>query len=129
MKIDTQRLWLYEIEQRWSDKNSEHYYECKLWDNENGYTYITYLSDQNYNMFNWQKVIDNFAPDRAVCLSGEFKTARGKHNIVNADCKPVYEGHIALTNFCDLVYQAWRSEIDPALNGTEKIIDLNDYFT
>lgn len=128
MKIDTPRLWLYEIEQRWSAKNSENYLECKLWDNTNGYTYITYLSDQNYNMFNWRNVLDHYNNKRAVCISGDFKTARGRPNIVNADCKPIYEGNVSISDFCDLVYGAWARDIDPALNGTEKVIDLTDYF-
>lgn len=129
MNLDTQRLWLYETEQHWSAKNSEHYMVAKLWDNENGYTYITYLSDQNYNMYNWRNVLDHYNNTRAVCISGDFKTAKGRPNIVNADCKPIYQGNVSISDFCSLVYTAWAKEIDPALNGTQKIIDLSNYFS
>ena len=128
MKLDTQRLWLYEMEQHWSAKNSEHYYVTKLWDNQNGYTYITYLSEENYNMYNWRDVLEHYNKSRAVCMSGNFKTARGKTHIINADCKPKYEGSVSITDFCDLVYSAWASDIDPALNGSQRIIDLTTYF-
>jgi len=129
MKISTQRLWIYEIEKAWSNKNEELYYTLRLWDNDNGYTYITYVSQENYNSNQWGEILNWWQPGVTICISGDFKTARGKPWILNADSKITYEGQIATQDFCDLVYELWKSDIDPMLNGTHKVIDLTDYFT
>lgn len=120
------RLWLYEAEHRYSNKNSESYVQLMLWDNESGYTYITYVSTENYNSKPWLDILNLWQPGRVICISGEFKTKSKTPHVINADQKPRYEGTIDQQDFCDLVYQAWASEIDPEYNTPDT---LEDYFS
>jgi hypothetical protein len=120
------RLWLYQAEHRYSKKNEESYVQLYLWDNESGYTYITYVSTENYNSKPWVDILNLWQPDQVICISGDFKAKLKTPHVINADQKPRYEGMIKVKDFCDLVYQAWASEIDPAYNTPET---LEDYFS
>ena len=122
------RLWLYQAERAWSKKNCESYTMLRLWDNVGGHTYITYVSFDNYNSQNWGDILDKHNSHRALCLQGDFKTKPKHPHIINADCHPEYCGAISMSDFTSLVYNAWKSELDPEITS-DRYTDLNNYFS
>lgn len=78
--------------ERYSDRNDEYYYDVDLIDGDTGAYYHTYVSDNNRNSRMWMQAIEMFHADRSkgIVISGDFRLAKNKHTLVDADVKFEY---------------------------------------
>lgn len=93
---------------KYSNRNSEYYHELELIDPSTGDLRKTYISEDNYNSQLWDEIIDllESRDNVAVCIrSDNFRTKRGKDNIINADTRVHYQGCYDLQEFCEQVWE------------------------
>ena len=94
------------VVERWSDRNSEEFYEIELIDNETGKMRITYVSESNFNSKPWLQAVKVWQVSRnqAVIITSEKFKVKKKPNkygfeIVNADSMFEYVGAVDLDDY------------------------------
>lgn len=102
---------------RYSKTNSEDYWEIELIDKDSGALRKTYVSELNFNFRIWEQLLTAMQqmPDRAIGIQGNFKTVRGKSDIINADAKFEYSDDWDRNAFMNAILETYYPELDECL--------------
>ena len=100
------------VVERWSDRNSEEFYEIEIIDNDTGKMRITYVSESNFNSKPWLQAVKVWQKIRnqAVIISSDKFKVKKKPNkygfeILNADSNFEYEGVVDLDDYMNDVLE------------------------
>ena len=99
--------WVVNIKSGYSHKHQERFYTIEMVDDASGNYVKTYIGEFNRNIVLWEPIIETWDDTTAICITGKFKTKKGKEGdcLINADCVPKAVERMSRDDFLNAYYE------------------------